>query len=83
MYDTAHTCSCYLAGAVDEEEEGEDQGEESTKKRKPWGDSAYFCPVALSEQGVLWPGSEEHALRYAHTCTVHVRTRTYIYIYVY
>ena len=53
-----------VAGGVDEEEEGENQGEESTKKRRPWGDTAHFCPVALREQGVLWPGSEEHALRY-------------------
>ena len=42
------------------------EGEEEVdriKKRKPWGDTSYFCPVALKDQGVLWPGSEEHALR--------------------
>ena len=62
-----------MTGADGEGEEGGEE-EELTRKRKPWGDSAYFCPVALSEQGVLWPGSEEHTLRYMTcTCTMYVQ----------
>ena len=49
-----------------EEGEGEQENEAAAKKRKPWGDTLHFCPVALKEQGVLWPGNEECALRYAH-----------------
>lgn len=50
----------------DAEEEG-DEGEENPealRRRKPWGDSAHFCPVALHEQGVLYPGNEDTAARY-------------------
>ncbi len=44
-------------GGEEEEEEGEgEEGEEAQRKRKPWGDSSHYCPVALKEQGVLWPG---------------------------
>lgn len=77
-----YICTVHVPGTVigtgdgTEEEEGEE--EELTKKRKPWGDTSYFCPVALGEKGVLWPGSEEHAVRFVtislieycgHTCT--------------
>ena len=34
------------------------------RKRKPWGDSAHFCPLALLEQGVLWPGNQDTAAKY-------------------
>ena len=67
-------CTVHVSGTVigtgdgTEEEEGEE--EELTKKRKPWGDTSYFCPVALGEQGVLWPGSEEHALRFVPTANI-------------
>lgn len=50
----------------DAEEEG-DEGEENPealRRRKPWGDSAHFCPVVLHEQGVLYPGNEDTAARY-------------------
>ena len=56
----------FAASEAGEEEEGE-EGEESeaaARKKKPWGDTAHFCPVALREQNMLWPGSEEYALRY-------------------
>ena len=33
-------------------------------KRKPWGDCGHYCPVALKEKGVLWPGSHDLAVRY-------------------
>ena len=48
----------------DDEEKEEEESENLSKKRKPWGDSSFYCPVALKEQGVLWPGTEEYALRY-------------------
>lgn len=47
----------------DQEEEGE-ESEEASRKRKPWGDSAHFCPLALLEQGVLWPGNQDTAAKY-------------------
>ena len=28
------------------------------------GDTSYFCPVALKEKHVLWPGNPEVAARY-------------------
>ncbi|CAI8010883.1 Adenylate kinase 9 [Geodia barretti] len=53
------------AGDDDEEGKAEEEGSEgSSKKKKPWGDSSFYCPVSLKEQGVLWPGSEQYALRY-------------------
>ena len=65
---------CVHADAEDgQEEEEEEESGNLSKKRKPWGDTSYFCPVALSERGVLWPGSEEHALRYMYM---------YMYIHV-
>ena len=52
------------AGDDDEEGKAEEEGSEgSSKKKKPWGDSSFYCPVSLKEQGVLWPGSEQYALR--------------------
>ena len=50
----------------DAEEEGDEgeENEEASRRRKPWGDSAHFCPVALCEQGVLYPGNEDTAARY-------------------
>ena len=58
-------CDVVRADAGDDDEEGkeEEESENSSKKRKPWGDSSFYCPVALKEQGVLWPGNEQHALR--------------------
>lgn len=51
-------------GEEEQEEDDEGDEEDTSKKRKPWGVSSYFCPVALKEQGVLWPGNGEHALKY-------------------
>ena len=51
-------------GEGGKEEEEEEESEAAVRRRKPWGDTAHFCPVALKEQGVLWPGNEEYALRY-------------------
>ena len=48
------------------EMDGEDN-EDSAHKRKPWGKSFHFCPVALNEKNVLWPGNQETALRLAET----------------
>ena len=42
----------------------EEESEEVSKKRKPWGDSAHFCPLAFLEQGVLWPGNQDTAAKY-------------------
>ncbi|XP_019849767.1 PREDICTED: adenylate kinase 9-like [Amphimedon queenslandica] len=55
-----------LHEVVEEEEEEEDEEREAmeAKKRKPWGDSYHFCPVALFESNVLWPGQAEHVVRY-------------------
>lgn len=51
--------------AVDEEEEEDEEKEAmEAKRRKPWGDSYHFCPVALFESNVLWPGQAEHVIRY-------------------
>lgn len=58
--DNSHSADGYGGG---EEEEGEEESEAAARKRKPWGGTLHFCPVALKEQGVLWPGNEEYALR--------------------
>lgn len=44
------------AGTEEEEGEAEDESEEAQRRKKPWGDSSHYCPVALKEMGVLWPG---------------------------
>ena len=77
-------CVCVHADAGDgQEEEEEEESGNLSKKRKPWGDTSYFCPVALSERGVLWPGSEEHALRYMYMYMyIHVQC-IYMYMYMY
>ena len=41
----------------------EEKDDGSTHKRKPWGETFHFCPVALKDIGVLWPGSQDTALR--------------------
>lgn len=46
--------------------DGEDD-EDSAHKRKPWGETFHFCPVALNDMGVLWPGNQETALRLVQT----------------
>ena len=65
-----------LSPGEGEGEEPEEEGDEAAMKRKPWGDSAHFCPVALKEHGVLWPGNQDTAARYttpaSHTTTVFV-----------
>ena len=32
--------------------------------KKALGDTSYFCPVALQERQVLWPGNPDTAARY-------------------
>ena len=32
--------------------------------KKPLGDTNYYCPVALKETFMLWPGNPEIAARY-------------------
>ena len=50
---------------MDEEAE---ESEEQMLKRKPWGDTLHFCPVALAEKGVLWPGTQDIAARLVNVC---------------
>lgn len=45
------------------EMEREDDDDGSAHKRKPWGETFHFCPVALSDNGVLWPGNQDTAVR--------------------
>lgn len=33
-------------------------------RKKPLGDTNHFCPVALKESGILYPGNPEIAARY-------------------
>ena len=47
-----------------EENEEEEDDELSARRKKPWGHTSYFCPVALKKNGVLWPGNQELAARY-------------------
>eukprot|EP00731_Ephydatia_muelleri_P001091 Em0001g1091a len=49
---------------LDTEAAQDEENEESKLKRKPWGDSGRFCPVALKESGVLWPGRRDIAVKY-------------------
>lgn len=50
--------------SIGEEDEDGDENDEQALKRKPWGDSGHFCPVALVDKGVLWPGSQDTAARW-------------------
>ena len=53
--------------AADEDEYDDDQDDEDVfnkEKRKPFGDTKHYCPVALKESAVLWPGSPECAAKY-------------------
>jgi hypothetical protein len=43
--------------------EMEEDDDRLAHKRKQWGETFHFCPVALKDRGVLWPGSQETALR--------------------
>lgn len=60
MYDLID--STYEIAEID----GEDDSD-SAHKRKPWGETFHFCPVALHDNGVLWPGSQDTALRLVQT----------------
>ena len=46
---------------VTDDESAED--EDVPRKMKPWGDSSHYCPVALKESNVLWPGSDNFCLK--------------------
>ena len=48
----------------DDDEEEEDVDVFNKEKRKPFGDTKHYCPVALKENNVLWPGSSECAAKY-------------------
>ena len=32
--------------------------------KKPLGDTNFYCPVSLTEKGVLWPGDPECSAKY-------------------
>ena len=48
----------------DEDEVVEEESELQKLSRKPWGVSKHYCPVALKDMEVLWPGNADHALKY-------------------
>lgn len=48
-----------LDGNVEDDEEVE-----ASRQQKPWGCTRHFCPVALRNDAVLWPGNNEISLRY-------------------
>ncbi|XP_041351641.1 adenylate kinase 9-like isoform X3 [Gigantopelta aegis] len=56
------------ADAAEEEEEEEaaeaEEEDPNRSKKKPLGDTNHFCPVALTDDGVLFPGNPEIAARY-------------------
>lgn len=54
----------YTGEDNEEDEEDERKEQDAARRRKPWGDTSYFCPVALKDQNVLWPGQQENAIRY-------------------
>ena len=58
-----HRCWMHLFWLATETEE--EDSEDLAPKRKPWGDTRHFCPVALTESGVLWPGNQETAVKLA------------------
>lgn len=49
------------------EDEEELDSNDGSRQRKPWGCTHHFCPVALRDVGVLWPGNNEISLKYAIT----------------
>ncbi|XP_077031305.1 adenylate kinase 9 isoform X3 [Agelaius phoeniceus] len=57
-------------GEEEEEEEGEEGEEEEEdeekikQKKRHMGDTKHFCPVSLKENFVLYPGLQEHAVKY-------------------
>ena len=50
--------------AMDEEAVEEEEEDPNRSQKKPLGDVSYFCPVALKENDVLWPGDPEIAAKY-------------------
>ena len=52
--------------ADDEDEDYEEEEEDmfNKEKKKPFGDTRNYCPVALKDDNVLWPGSPEFAAKY-------------------
>ena len=53
----------YIKTDVNEGEGDIGDDEESSRKIKPWGDTKHYCPVALKELDVLWPGSDDYCLK--------------------
>ena len=52
------------ADAEEEEEEEEEESDPNRAVKQQLGDTTYYCPVALQEKGVLWPGNPEVAAKY-------------------
>lgn len=42
----------------------QEEGDPNRNKKKPLGDLNHFCPVALLEKNVLWPGNPECSAKY-------------------
>ncbi|XP_075124277.1 adenylate kinase 9 [Leptodactylus fuscus] len=47
-----------------EEEEAEEDEDNIREKKKQYGDSKHFCPVALKDNHILHPGQADHAAIY-------------------
>ncbi|KAG8582448.1 hypothetical protein GDO81_008055 [Engystomops pustulosus] len=47
-----------------EDEEGEDDEAVNSEKKKHYGDSKHFCPVALKDNRILYPGQMDYAAIY-------------------
>ncbi|XP_078504661.1 adenylate kinase 9 isoform X3 [Lissotriton helveticus] len=48
----------------EEEEEEEEDEDAKLEQKKHFGDTKHFCPVALKDKFVLWPGNSEYAAKY-------------------
>ena len=50
----------------DDEDEEDDEEDDifNTDKKKPFGDTKNYCPVALNDDNVLWPGLPDVAAKY-------------------
>jgi len=40
------------------------EADASRGPNKPLGDTSFYCPVSLSEKGVLWPGDPECSAKF-------------------
>jgi len=53
--------------AADEDQLDEDEDDDPNRK-KPFGETAHYCPVMLKEQQILWPGMPDVAVKYREKC---------------